>query len=423
MSDRILLPIFLRLPSPPLALRNVLHGRFRSVAAVAGISFALTMVLLQLGFFGAVKITATTIYNQLDFDIIILSPEYAQLFDAGTIPSERLRQAESLDEVGSVSPLHVVMNLWRCPPYPPREREAGVPAAGTTAETARRRASSASRSLQLRELLMIGIDLDRNPFLEPIRSDVEAAKPLLRLEHRLLMNEWSNPDFGWQNRAENTEWELGRHSVEVVGGFPMLRGFGADGAVLCSDENFVTFAPWRSRQHVSAGLVRLSTGKPEEVVKRLQATLPADVMVLSRRQLLERETRHWVSNTATGEIFGFGVLVAIIVAAVVIYQVLSNDVRRHLAEYATLKAMGHSTFFLSRSVVTQGMIYSLFSYALALTIGFPLYQLTEAIASIPMRLTLANALIALLLTVAVGLGSSMLTLRRLATAEPADLYS
>ena len=43
----------------------------------------------------------------------------------------------------------------------------------------------------------------------------------------------------------------------------------------------------------------------------------------------------------------------------VIYQVLANDIRDHIVEYATLKAMGHTNGFLSRVVVTQAMIYVL----------------------------------------------------------------
>ena len=55
--------------------------------------------------------------------------------------------------------------------------------------------------------------------------------------------------------------------------------------------------------------------------------------------------------TATGKIFAYGVLVTILVAAVVIYQVLANDIRDHLTEYATLKAMGHTLGAATRVVI------------------------------------------------------------------------
>ncbi len=103
---------------PPIALRNVMHGGRRTLAAVAGVAFAVTMVLLQLGFYGAVKITATNLYEQLDFDVVLLSATYDQFFAPGEFPMERLRQARSVDSVDRAMPLYSTFNLWRCPPYP-----------------------------------------------------------------------------------------------------------------------------------------------------------------------------------------------------------------------------------------------------------------------------------------------------------------
>ena len=84
---------------PPLALRNVVHGGRRTVVAIGGVAFAITMVLLQLGFYEAVKITATNLYEQLDFDIVLLAPTYDQFYAPGEFPRERLRQARSLEGV------------------------------------------------------------------------------------------------------------------------------------------------------------------------------------------------------------------------------------------------------------------------------------------------------------------------------------
>ena len=42
---------------------------------------------------------------------------------------------------------------------------------------------------------MIGVDLDRNPFRDPIRGQIEAARPRLRSRDRLLLNELVEPRF------------------------------------------------------------------------------------------------------------------------------------------------------------------------------------------------------------------------------------
>ena len=63
MTPSALLPT---MRTPPLALRNVMYGGYRSLLAIAGVGFSITLVLLQLGFLEAVRITATTVYDQLE---------------------------------------------------------------------------------------------------------------------------------------------------------------------------------------------------------------------------------------------------------------------------------------------------------------------------------------------------------------------
>ena len=117
-TDFIVTRLFNRLRTPPLALRNVVHGGRRSLAAISGLAFSLTMVFLQLGFLEAVKITATNNFDQLDFDILMLSPRYEQFYAPGTFPRARLNLARSVATVVSAAPLSVTFNLWRCPAYP-----------------------------------------------------------------------------------------------------------------------------------------------------------------------------------------------------------------------------------------------------------------------------------------------------------------
>ena len=62
------------------------------------------MVLLQLGFLEAVKITAANNFDQVNFDIVLLSPRYEQFYAAGFFPLERLTLARSVATVVSAVP-------------------------------------------------------------------------------------------------------------------------------------------------------------------------------------------------------------------------------------------------------------------------------------------------------------------------------
>jgi putative ABC transport system permease protein len=150
--------------------------------------------------------------------------------------------------------------------------------------------------------------------------------------------------------------------------------------------------------------------------------LPPDVKALAREDLYRIEQDYWVRQTATGQIFAFGVFVTMVVAAVVIYQVLSNDVRDHLPEYATLKAMGHTNFYLSSVVLVQAAIYALAAYLPAVLLAAALYRVTEALANIPMILTPTNLVGVLALNLAAAFASGLLTLGKLRRADPADLF-
>jgi len=271
-------------------------------------------------------------------------------------------------------------------------------------------------------VLAIGINLDKNPFREPIRGQVEAASSQLRLPGCVLLNAWSNPDFGWDLRDSFTGWELGVMKVDVVGGFTLLRSFGADAAVLASVENFASaYGRPDLEQQVSFGLLRVSPGASAEVVHELNERLPPDVRAMTRDDLYRFEEDYWVNQTATGLIFSFGVAVTMVVAAVVLYQVLSNDVRGHLPEYATLKAMGYTTWALARIVLAQGLVYAVVAFGPAVLIAVVAYRVTSELAGTPMILTLTNLALVFGLDVAFCLAAGLLTMGRLRHADPASL--
>ena len=182
----------------------------------------------------------------------------------------------------------------------------------------------------------------------------------------------------------------------------------------------------RTTETVQFGFLKLRRSDRRDASRR-----PADRSARSCPRTSSRipATRSSVANritgssqTATGKLFAFGVLIATIVASAVVYQVLSNDVRDHLAEYATLKAMGHTNGYLSRVVVQQALIYSVVAYVIAVAFGFGLYRATEALAGIPMRITPEILGLTLLVTAIMGLVSAVFTLDKVWRADPADLF-
>src|SRR5262249_41794297 len=148
------------------------------------------------------------------------------------------------------------------------------------------------------------------------------------------------PEFGDpQDRRPGATTELNERRIELVGDFIIGTSFGYNGLLLTSEETFARITH-RSPDEVTFGLVQLVPGaNVEEVRKVLREVLPDDVQVLTRDQINGRERYFWVRRTAVGQIFMVGVAVSILVGSFFVYQMMTGDIRNHLAEYATIKAM------------------------------------------------------------------------------------
>src|SRR5262249_24944834 len=106
----------------PLALMNLVHQKARTATAVAGVCFACILLFMQLGLYTAVEVTATMLFDRLDFDIVLLSREYLDLNRTRSFNRIRLAEALSVEGVDSAVPLYVGANMWRSPEFDPSHR-------------------------------------------------------------------------------------------------------------------------------------------------------------------------------------------------------------------------------------------------------------------------------------------------------------
>ncbi|NET52307.1 MAG: FtsX-like permease family protein, partial [Merismopedia sp. SIO2A8] len=174
------------------------------------------------------------------------------------------------------------------------------------------------------------------------------------------------------------------------------------------------------------GLVQLENGvDPQQMVDVLDATLPDDVVVLTQAQLIERETAYWLTQTSIGFIFGLGVVVAMVVGVVILYQVLYTDIANHMIEYSTLKAMGYSGRFLVVVVLQEALILAVLGYIPGVVIALKLYDLTvDATAgTLPVAMTFNRAIFVFCLTLIMCSLSGILSVQKAVSADPADVFS
>lgn len=402
----------------PLAWKNLVHNKVRTAVALAGVGFAVILIFMQMGFKGAVRKTATQIFDALDFDVMLRSPAYLHLTEPRTFPLQRINQAASLPQVESARPFYLGLSEWQAPQADDTSREAWKG--------------------EWRGIICMGVDPTDPPFIPPALKD-EVAK--LSHPDYVLIDDKSKPEFGPKNgkrfSAEDigVETALGRDRMRIVGVVSLGTGLAANGACIASIEGFARACYWQPLDEVNFGLIKLKPGIDADDVKQdmqqllgaigataLDSASPADVEVLTRDQVREREEYRWVEQTPLGRIFNLGVWVAVFVGIAIVYQVLSTDIANMMGEYATLKAMGYRSSYLIKVVLQQSMLLAVAGYLPSLLISWGLYQLVGAQSGLPMIMTWQIALAVLALAVVMCMVSGAFALRKLFQADPADLF-
>ena len=378
-----------------LAWRQLVREKRRFATALAGIAFAVLLMLMQMGFEDALYRSATGFHRRLRCDLAVVSRQYTYFRASGSMARRRLTQALAVDGVRAVAPLYIGMGIWKNP------------------ETRR-------------EYTIAGFAFDPEAPAFDL-PEVDAALPRLRVDDAILFDSASRPEFGpvpeLLRRHGSVATEVNGRRVRVVGLFPMGASFSANGNFLTSDLNFTQIFPGRKTGVCNIGLVTLDPGRdPLRVRDEIARALPDDVRVLTRDEFIRMEEAFWRTNTPIGYIFGLGVFMGVIVGGVVVYQILYSDVSDHLAEYATLKAMGYSDRTLGGIVLHQALIMSILGFLPGWGFSLLLYQATRDATQLPMMMTPGRVAAVLGMTVAMCAAAAFIAMNKVRTADPAEVF-
>jgi putative ABC transport system permease protein len=144
--------------------------------------------------------------------------------------------------------------------------------------------------------------------------------------------------------------------------------------------------------------------------------------VMTHPEFIEFEEGYWRRGSPIGFIFGLGTTMAFVVGVVIVYQVLSTDVNAHLKEYATFKAMGFQNSYLLMVVFEEAIILAILGFIPGVILPIGLYALAAKATSLPIYMTVARAIMVLLLTVVMCSLSGAIATRKLQAADPADMF-
>lgn len=391
-----------------LAWKNLTDAPIRTAVSIGGIGFAVLLMFMQLGFLGSVGDTATVVLKRMQCDVVVRSKDYLHVYDPASLPGDLPQWLQGLPQVRRATALDIGVTQWQTP-----------------------RPVDGIRSF--RAIALMGIDLDEPAFDLPELTPAVLAS--LRPTGSVLIDEASEKDFGPSDGQRfgvadiGTTTDVAGKQATLKGTFEMGTGLAANGALLASRETFEELTPGGRGNRVSMVLVTLQDPEQLEsgllaIERRLKSLggPASQAEALTHAAIMSSERERWYWNTPIGLIFGLGVILAVVVGGVISYMVLASDVMAHLSEYATLKAIGYSNFFLVKTLLGQSTLLAILAFPPSLLVACGLYYVTSAVSSIPIRMTWQWIAIVLTLTLFMCNAAGVFALRKLLKAEPASLF-
>ncbi|MDE0884070.1 MAG: ABC transporter permease DevC [Myxococcota bacterium] len=369
------------------SFRLLVHERGRLIASVGGVTFALLLMLLQIGFRNALLDSAIQLLRQLDADVLVINKEKDPFLAMNRMHNERLYQALSVEGVESASPLWVALEQWK----------------NLEEQT-------------LHPIRVIGFNPNKPTFLiDEVNENVDKLNRI----GTAFLDSHSRDSYG---ELPDDVAQVNLREIKIVGSFPLGTDFEVDGSLIVSDETFFELTR-QSPDWIEIALLRLKPGADMDLVlENLALILPGDVRAFSKAQLIDRDLDYWRTGTPISVILLVGVVLGFAVGVVICYQILYTEVLDHLSEFATLKAMGYGNDYIQIVVMVESVLLSALGFVPSILLGSLMLAALGWSSGLPASVGLGDALNVGLLAVSMCTLAGTLALRKVRTLEPAELF-
>jgi putative ABC transport system permease protein len=380
-----------------LSWLQLVQEKKRFAAAVAGITFAVMMMLFQIGLQSALFTQVVAPIRQMKADVVLISPQFEYLGSSHEFPAQLLYSAQGEPTVDTATAVYLGSLPFKNP---------------TTGRA--------------RDIFILAFNPAEKPFTNP---QIISQQDKLKREGVVLFDQLSRPDYGNISQllktsdSDGVDSEVADRHIQIEGLFDMGVTFAADGNLLMGRDTYLHISPGARGDQISLGLLTLKPGTDARVIaEKLDKRLPDGVTVLTYEQFIDKEKRYWADRTPIGFVITASMIVSLIVGAVIVYQILYTDVTDHLPEYATLKSIGFTDGSFIGLVLQESVILSVCGFLPGLGLAAVLYWLTRTYAHMPAYLNLGNVATVFGMTLFMCLLAGALATRKLRHANPADIF-
>lgn len=372
-----------------LAFRNLFHDRVRLMVTLVGILFSIVLVAVQLGLYLGASRMITANIDHAHAELWIMPFGAKSFEDGGLLMGSRERhQALATPGVAQVTPIVVRFSEWR------------KPAGGST------------------RVVVVGTDAEEGA-LKPL-SLVEGTWEDIKAPDAIAVDRTYLKDLGIDGLGDSAQIGPGRVKVRALTGG--VRSF--------TQSPYVYMPLSRARHLVGAAgtdlatfhLVEVHPGADIEQVRKDLLSRLEGAEVLTTAEFRQRSLRQWLFRTGAGVALIGGALLGILVGTVIVAQTLYSSTKDHINEFATLRALGSSSGYIHKVILTQAGLSAVIGYLLGMVLALIIVLASQA-SPLPIVMTPQLALGLFTVTLFMCAISAISAIVKVTKIDPATVFS
>jgi len=371
-----------------LAFRNLVHDKTRLAATLAGLTFAIVLVGVQLGLYLGVRKIITDMIDHSDAQLWIVPFGTQSIEDSFPLLGDHERhEALATPGVERVLPLVVSFADWDRP-------DGGIThvvVVGTDAEDGGLVPWNLSSGDWTDIKSLNGVGVDRSYLAE----------------------------LGVEGVGSHAGIEFGpnSHSLRVKALTEGIRSFTQAPYVFTTNDRAREFFGVPDDQSTFFLVKAAPQADPARIQREIAARLP-DLEVLTRAEFRQRSIFHWLFRTGVGLALIFGTILGVVIGAVIVAQTLYSAALDHIKEFAVLRMLGSSAGYVYRIILAQASLISLAGFALGAICVALVARMSQQTA-LPMVVPPSLFLAMLIVSLAIGIFSTVIAVLKVLRVDPA----
>lgn len=370
-----------------LALKTLLHDKLRFAITVAGVAFAVMLVVIQVGMFFGILSNASVTIERLDADLWVTAHNTPNVDFAHLYPdnaSDRVRSVPGVERADNLLVAFMTISL----------------------------PSGAQETL-----LLYGLE-DFRYWNFPWKV-AEGDVALLRGGPYMFLDQSAQRRFG--PFAVGEYREIGGRRVKILGRTQEARSFTTTPIAFMNYRQAQAIGGPRLAGNTAYILVKLAPGaSAAAVAAEIRKRLPYND-VYTRGEWAQRSRDYWIKSTGLGFNMYLTVFLGCLVGLVIVAQTLYASTMEHLKEFGTVKAIGGSNFDIYGILGRQAAIAAVAGFALGLV---PAFFVRPLLAKVDLQLLITPAFLGVVFagTVVMCLGAAMISFKKVAGIDPGLVF-